>query len=545
MIHHNLTDQWSYTHYTDAEILQFFADNPDAEFPDITSKFNKLKRGEHKADLFRYYHLYVKGGVFMDSDAMIYKPIDSIVKNYRFFSVNSTNIPESIFQGVIGSEPKNPLIYSAFKYFYKMNIDILNSSYHEVCKNLYQLFQYFNGDSSYKLYDEIADKNSVPHFNGDLIVDNDKNVLFRHYWKLKEGIPNFLLKVQPYIELERPTRSKNLLYFCVFYNAEYFKLLNLLMKSMKYYSSTDSFDILIITHSNFKDIVYNISVELGIYIHIFCIDFTTIFQAACARLFIFDYKYINSYETIFYIDTDIIIKADVAPIFNLALQDVLYGIECGAISSPSFGNQFFNFDVISGSTSGINSGTLLFKNCHEVRDLFSRIRGHINAYTDSKAKPPYCMDQPFINYHAINDRLYDNKLLNPHVSLYEGNDAVDNYKTSSVCHFSFPIGNFGHKYDRMCKFLDALLNTEVDKYAKLDIVDKSYSWGSGYICFKANELQTKWGNGSYDILDTYKVRAYWSHHYHILQFNADYSSYISIRTYPRDFEYTSGKLISV
>ena len=312
---------------------------------------------------------------------------------------------------------------------------------------------------------------------------------------------------------------------------------------MKFYSSTDSFDLLIITNDKFRTNIYDMCNKLQLYVDILCFNFTTIFQAACARLFIFEYPQIESYEKILYIDTDIIIKADLTPVFDLPILDVLYGIESGTIGSPSFGNQFFNFNKISGSMAGINSGTLLFKNCLVMRDLFSRIRGHINAFTDSKAEIPYCMDQPFINYHAIKDNLYDNKMLNPHVSLFEGNDTVDNYETSSICHFSFPIGNFGHKYDRMCRFLDKLLNTEHNKEVKLPIVGKSYTWGSKFIKFTPDNLETGWQNGQYDILDTYMVKAYWSGFYHVLQFNKDYTEYISIRTYPNDFDFSRGSLI--
>jgi hypothetical protein len=115
------------------------------------------------------------------------------------------------------------------------------------------------------------------------------------------------------------------------------------------------------------------------------------------------------------------------------------------------------------SIMGINSGTLLFKNCLVIRDLFSRIRGHIAAFTDSSQPAPYALDQPFINYHAIKDGLYDNKALNPYVSLYENADTVTNYATSVICHFSFPIGNFAHKYYRMKQFFIGILSINSTK----------------------------------------------------------------------------------
>jgi hypothetical protein len=52
---------------------------------------------------------------------------------------------------------------------------------------------------------------------------------------------------------------KNLLYFCVFYNNNYFKLLNLLLTSLKFFSKINSFDILILTSKNMRSEVEELS----------------------------------------------------------------------------------------------------------------------------------------------------------------------------------------------------------------------------------------------------------------------------------------------
>ena len=108
----DLSPDWEYRHYTDKEIIQYFINNPVAEFPNIINKFFSFKIGAHKADLFRYYFLYVQGGVYLDSDAMIYTDLNEIAKEYEFFSVNSY-IKGTIFQGFLGALSHNKIIYEA------------------------------------------------------------------------------------------------------------------------------------------------------------------------------------------------------------------------------------------------------------------------------------------------------------------------------------------------------------------------------------------------------------------------------------------------
>jgi len=538
MIRYYLSDDWTYTNFIDGDEIPFFEKHPLQEFPDIAEKFRSLKRGEHRADLFRYYYLYVNGGVYMDSDAMIFQDINEIVRDYSFISVNSW-IPNMISNHILVAERGNPIIYQALSNIYRLDFAVLEKDYHYICKDLYKIYNSFHDDkSNYMLFNDIQD------LEGDRLVDSSGVTLFRHFWRNKENIPNHTLW------LPKKIKSKNLLYFCVFYNKDYFQLLSLLLKTMIFYSSIDTFDILVITSADFESEVKNICLNINLNIQIMTCDFTTIFQAACARLFIFDYPGLDGYEKCLYLDTDIIIKGDITKIFELPLdKDVLYALECDSIQSPSFGCQFFNFNQTDPSLSGMNSGTLLFKNSSVMCELFDRIRTHVDEYTQSGLEIPYCMDQPFINYHAINDGLYDNKLLNPHVSLFEGNDEVNNYATSSICHFSFPIGNFGHKFHRMREFTHKIIGNSYTGNITMDLIGKKYSWGSnGYIKFVTDDssrlsVETRWGVGLVNGLDNDVVYVEWHGHGHVLKFNEDLTSYISIRIRPMDFDFTRGSLI--
>lgn len=178
-----LSPGWEYKHFTDGEIIDFFRENPLNEFPDIINKFYSLCYGEHRADLFRYYYLYVKGGVFIDSDAMIEVPLDDIVKDNDFFSVNSSYFPGCIFQGFVGCSVNNQIIYAALDDIYHTNNNQLIENFHLSCLNLSFFINKFKNIYKVNLLQEVEGD----ELHAD-IKDGDKIVL--KHWYSKKIIPN-------------------------------------------------------------------------------------------------------------------------------------------------------------------------------------------------------------------------------------------------------------------------------------------------------------------------------------------------------------------
>jgi hypothetical protein len=182
-IRDKLSSQWEYWHFTDSDILTFFIENPDPEFPDLVAKFYSFQYGEHRADLFRYYYLYQKGGVYMDTDAMLETPIENLARNYACFSVNSSYFPNVVFQGILGATPKHPIMYQAMKNIYETEIPTLHTDFHLLCKNLYRYFQESN-EPNIHLYQEIYENENEAH-----IVDENQSLLAIHY-HLTKKIPD-------------------------------------------------------------------------------------------------------------------------------------------------------------------------------------------------------------------------------------------------------------------------------------------------------------------------------------------------------------------
>jgi mannosyltransferase OCH1-like enzyme len=155
------------------------------EFPKIAEVFHSFEKGEHKADLFRYYFLYIKGGVFIDSDAMLQVDLDEIASNREFFSVESKYIrPKSIFQGLIGSTPNNKIIYEALKDIYTISPETLKD-YFIIVKHLYCIVQQYKHLYDSKLYVEKWQikprKIKNEKYCESIIFDDVKKTLLIHY----------------------------------------------------------------------------------------------------------------------------------------------------------------------------------------------------------------------------------------------------------------------------------------------------------------------------------------------------------------------------
>jgi mannosyltransferase OCH1-like enzyme len=175
MITDKMPSDWSYIHFTDSEILDFFKNNYLEEFPNIINKFNNMPTGAHKADLFRYYYLYICGGVFIDSDLMITTNIVNITSNYDLITVQGGS--NHIFQGLIASTAKNKIIYDSLVDAYNIDLIKLTNYYHLLCANMHTIIHnYDQQQQNYKLYkDREIDNLSYG------IYDNDKLIAIHYH----------------------------------------------------------------------------------------------------------------------------------------------------------------------------------------------------------------------------------------------------------------------------------------------------------------------------------------------------------------------------
>lgn len=206
---------WDYAHFDDNEIFDFFKNNPIAGFENIENRFKEIRRGEHRADLFRYYYLYLNGGFFIDSDFEIRENLDDVVKDYDLVAsdikaydlgvAGMTNRSRAFNGYLYAAQPGNPIILQCLRHIYGIDVNDLgpedgtwDTRYHLVCEYLYNVIQAYPDKSKIKIYKHIDKKGE------SFILDGNK-VLGQHYASGKEGVNNVLAK---------PISKNPILFFC-------------------------------------------------------------------------------------------------------------------------------------------------------------------------------------------------------------------------------------------------------------------------------------------------------------------------------------------
>jgi hypothetical protein len=242
----------------------------------------------------------------------------------------------------------------------------------------------------------------------------------------------------------------NCIFICVFNQEKYVEMVYLLLESIFIYGNLDNnTHILIYTCTDFMNMIkksHLFSKKIFFEIND---TYTDIDKACKARLDLFNLKYINNYDKVLYLDTDILIKGDVNTVFDVCREDILYVLEEGRIDDDHdyhgkslFGHEIYNYHDKSSFTSGI----LLFNNCEKMKFLFNKINEDISN------RHHFFHDQPYIIYNAFKYSLFNNKVLN---YLVVNNDN-NIHSNKIIHHFPGGPGIYDHKLITMNNFLNSI-----------------------------------------------------------------------------------------
>lgn len=94
--------------YDDEDIRVFLKENFHSC---VLEKFNSLKMGAHKADLFRYCILYCRGGIYIDIKTRLNFNLHEMCKKATISTVISYN-PKLVYQGILSAPPHQAIFLS-------------------------------------------------------------------------------------------------------------------------------------------------------------------------------------------------------------------------------------------------------------------------------------------------------------------------------------------------------------------------------------------------------------------------------------------------
>lgn len=197
MWNQRIDETWKVEWFDDDMIIEFFKENPLPEFPNVIDVFYSFPDGGHRADLFRYYYLYLNGGFFIDSDCMSHvhmNEIHSYCHDHVFVHsdviCNRVHHPEInsplAFNGVMGCVPKSPIVYAALQNAYNVKPRLLEKQRLYFVYMLYVISQkHKNTCNTRWLREHVAAVDSVY----STILDEDNKKVFTHFFGSDKIIP--------------------------------------------------------------------------------------------------------------------------------------------------------------------------------------------------------------------------------------------------------------------------------------------------------------------------------------------------------------------
>jgi hypothetical protein len=119
--------------------------------PLVLNKFNELK-GAHRADLFRYCLLFVKGGIYMDIKTKLIQPLDKILNlsatntMYTVLSIKKS----TIYQGIILTPPQNDIMLDLIKDTLTISNFRITLDYLLNTRHMYTILEKYNKNTKLK-----------------------------------------------------------------------------------------------------------------------------------------------------------------------------------------------------------------------------------------------------------------------------------------------------------------------------------------------------------------------------------------------------------
>ena len=266
-----------------------------------------------------------------------------------------------------------------------------------------------------------------------------------------------------------------LLFITVFGQIEYVNLLEILLISLLRNGNSKNISILIYTTSHFMEKLNSLPIVNefnnllpGNIWFVHNDNIKGVYDATRARLDLFeilDYQE-KTFESILYLDTDIVITGDVNKLFDIIESSetpYIHALEEGDFDTHDpiwdyYGRTLFTneeLDKLKGVTA-FSSGVMGFKNCTTIQNLFTLIKDDIG-----KRGHLFKLDQPYIVHNTVKYNLLENQKFKQNVA-YGGYDTAVMelpHRSTSIIHFAGGVGGWQAKLSKMSSFLNRCFET--------------------------------------------------------------------------------------
>jgi len=103
---------WKYTLMTDEDNRNFI----EKHFPDFLPYYDNFEYGIQRADAIRYAWLYVNGGLYLDLDIQVIKPLDELfVEDKEIYVVKSGNFAGYYTNAMMASKPGSKIMLACIE----------------------------------------------------------------------------------------------------------------------------------------------------------------------------------------------------------------------------------------------------------------------------------------------------------------------------------------------------------------------------------------------------------------------------------------------
>ena len=159
------------TNMPDWEFLEINESNFDINYNQYSKKAYETNHWAYLSDVARLWALYEYGGVYMDTDVMVYKPLDKFLKHEFFTGFESINYPVC---AVMGSEKNNKTVKEILNLYNNEKFEIHNNWWeyrtNTVIMSEY-LRKYINCDGKYQ------NNNGIVVYPRKYFTKNDDNII--------------------------------------------------------------------------------------------------------------------------------------------------------------------------------------------------------------------------------------------------------------------------------------------------------------------------------------------------------------------------------